>query len=222
MQRWAGLTCSLPRSAPRAGAASVLARRKRLPSYVQPIHAILTHRRQNEALDLTRRTNFQDKSVTWMHRPGVLPSLVAEPDAPIELDRLKDELAVIGGEKCGWHVLSWVALICVRCIYATRRAALRSPQAAVLSIRAGGARLRGYAWACPLPSARLRGWDEEATMPRPSPSNNEYRRSLRSQLFPAQLITTNPPLLGRSHRAEHLLRSFPHPTQARANISALA
>src|SRR6516165_5315287 len=27
-----------------------------------------------------------------MHRPGVLPSLVAEPDAPIELDRLRDSL----------------------------------------------------------------------------------------------------------------------------------
>ena len=35
-------------------------------------------------------------------------------------------------------------------------------------------RLRGYAWASRLPSARLRGWEEKASMPRPSPSNTEY------------------------------------------------
>ena len=29
-------------------------------------------------------------------------------------------------------------------------------------IRAGGARLRGYAWASCLPSARLRNWEEDA------------------------------------------------------------
>jgi hypothetical protein len=36
------------------------------------------------------------------------------------------------------------------------------------------ARLRGYAWAPHLPSARLRGWDEETSRLRPSPSNPEY------------------------------------------------
>jgi hypothetical protein len=42
---------------------------------------------------------------------------------------------------------------------------IRAPtksQAVVLSIRAGGARLRRYAWASPLSSARLRGWEEGA------------------------------------------------------------
>jgi hypothetical protein len=79
---------------------------KRLFRHARAIRAVLTCSWQNEALDLTRWPNLQAKSLSWIHRAAILPSLVAEPDAPIELDRLKDELAVIGCEKCSWHSIS--------------------------------------------------------------------------------------------------------------------
>jgi hypothetical protein len=93
---------------------------KRLFRHAHGIRAVLTCSWQNEALNLTRWTNFQDKSVTWMHRSGVLPSLIGELDGAIELDRLKDELAIIGRENCGWHALSWAIVLNCCGIRATR------------------------------------------------------------------------------------------------------